>query len=143
MNWGHKIIVVYGVFVAGMSFLAFKASQQNVELVTDDYYAKELVYQKKIDAVKRVASLSATINITSVNHQLTIIFPKDFIKKSIAGEVNMYCPSDEKKDKQELFNVTDSAVNIVIPQSYHGLQYVQVSWVVDGLNYYYEQKIII
>ena len=49
MNWGHKIIAVYVVFIAGMIFLVFKSSRQNIELVTEDYYAKELVYQQKID----------------------------------------------------------------------------------------------
>ena len=78
MNWGHKILIVYAVFVGGMLFLAFKSSKQNVDLVTEDYYAKELQYQQKIDELKRTASLSAPVNFEVVNHALTIRFPKDF-----------------------------------------------------------------
>ena len=143
MNWGHKIIVVYVVFVAGMLFLAFKSSTQNIDLVTEDYYAKELVYQQKIDESKRAASLSAPVEIKLINHALTINFPKDFAAKKITGDATLYCPSDEKKDMNQQFMVTDTAVSIVVPDNYHGLNYVKINWAVEGVNYYYEQKIII
>ena len=143
MNWGHKIIIVYAVFVAGMLFLAFKSSKQNVDLVTEDYYAKELQYQQKIDELKRTALLSTPVNFEVVNHALTIRFPKDFDAKKIKGDVALYCPSDEKKDINRQFIVTDSAVNIPIPASYHGLYYVKINWMADSVNYYFEQKIII
>jgi len=143
MNWGHKIIIVYAVFVAGMLFLAFKSSKQNVDLVTEDYYAKELQYQQKIDELKRTALLSAPVNFEVVNHALTIRFPKDFDTKKIKGDVALYCPSDEKKDINRQFIVTDSTVNIPIPASYHGLYYVKINWMADSINYYFEQKIII
>lgn len=143
MNWGYKIIAVYVVFVAGMLFLAFKSSKQNIELVTEDYYAKELVYQQKIDETKRTALLSAPVNIKVINHELTINFPKDFAAKKITGDVTLYCPSDEKKDMLQKFIVTDSAVSIKVPDDYHGLRYVKINWGADSVNYYYEQKIII
>lgn len=143
MNWGHKIIVVYIVFVAGMILLVYKASKQNIELVTEDYYAKELVYQKKIDQARRTSQLSAPVNIKLINHELTIDFPKDFAAKKLTGDVTLYCPSDEKKDMQQQFIVTDSAVSITVPDHYHGLHYVKINWGAGGLNYYYEQKIII
>ncbi len=143
MNWGHKIILVYVVFVAGMVFLAFKSSQQNIELVTEDYYAKELLYQQKIDETKRAASLSAPVEIKFINHELTIHFPKDFATKKIVGNAVLYCPSDEKKDMNQPFIVTDSAVSIAVPDTYHGLHYVKIEWRVEEVDYYYEYKLII
>ncbi|MEP7106412.1 MAG: FixH family protein [Ferruginibacter sp.] len=143
MNWGHKIIVVYAVFVAGMLLLAYKSSRQNIELVTEDYYARELVYQKKIDEAKRTALLSAPVNIKFSNHELNINFPKDFAAKEISGELILYCPSDEKRDIWRKFKVTDGTVKITVPGSNHGLHYVKINWDTEGVNYYYEQKIII
>jgi len=143
MNWGHKIIVVYVLFVAGMGFLAYKASTQNKDLVTEDYYAKELVYQQKIDQSKRANALSAPVQIKMINNELVVSFPKDFAAKQVKGDVVLYCPSDEKKDMQKLFTVTDSAVDIKVPASYHGLYYVKINWEVEGVSYYYEEKIII
>ena len=143
MNWGYKIIAVYIVFVSGILFLAYKASTQNTDLVTEDYYGKELVYQQKIDESKRTSSLSAPVEIKFINHALTISFPKDFVTKKITGDATLYCPSDEKKDMHHQFMVTDSVVSIAVPDNYHGLNYVKINWVAEGVNYYYEQKIII
>ena len=143
MNWGYKIIAVYVVFVAGMLFLAFKSSKQNIELVTEDYYAKELVYQQKIDESKHTAALSSPIEIKQAGHELTIHFPKDFAAKKITGELTVYCPSDEKKDLLQQFVVTDSALVIKLPARYHGLHYVKISWVAEEVKYYFEQRIII
>ncbi len=143
MNWGHKIIVVYVVFVAGMLFMAFKSSKQNIELVTEDYYAKELVYQQRIDEISRTALLSAPVNIQMDSHALTIQFPRDFASKKIAGEVSLYCPSDERKDIKQPFSITDSTIRMALPDNYHGLHYVKIAWNVDGVNYYFEQKLII
>ena len=61
MNWGYKILLVYVVFVAGIMFLVFKSSSQKMDLVTTDYYAKELKYQQKIDAMNKVQKLSDTV----------------------------------------------------------------------------------
>lgn len=135
--------MVYAVFVAGMLFLAFKSSKQNIELVTEDYYAKELVYQQKIDQSKRTAALSEPVAVNVINHTLTINFPKDFSTKNIEGVATLYCPADEKKDINQKFRVTDSAVSITVPNEYHGLHYVKINWSAEGVDYYYEYKIFI
>lgn len=143
MNWGHKIIMVYVVFVAGMSLLAYKSSKQNIELVTEDYYAKELVYQQKIDAVKRTSLLSDTVIIKVNQHELIIQFPNDFTTQKLTGNASLYCPSDETKDKQQPFTITNQMVHFSIPDNYHGLHYLKVNWTAAGVHYYYEKKIII
>ena len=101
MNWGYKIIIIYSAFVLGIVFMVYKATQQNTDLVTTDYYAKELVYQDRIDEAKRTSLLSAQITIETIG----------------------------------------SKVELSIPEKNKGFHYIQVSWVTDGLSYYYEQKI--
>ena len=143
MNWGHKIIIVYGVFVGGMILLAYKSSRQNTELVTDDYYAKELVYQQRIDQSKRTALLSTPVQVLINDHALSIRFPKDFAAKKVSGDLTVYCPSNEKKDIHQQFSVTDSEVNVTLPANYKGLHYIKLTWETEGVNYYFEQKVII
>lgn len=143
MNWGYKIIVVYSAFVLGIVFMAYKANQQNTDLVTTDYYAKELVYQQRIDEAKRTALLSAPITITANNRQLVIGFPKEFIDKKITGSIKIYFPADEKKDAVKAFETTGNEVQMTVPEKNKGLHYIQVNWVADGMDYYYEQKIIL
>lgn len=143
MNWGHKIIIVFAVFIAGMLFLVYQSSTQNIELVTEDYYGKELVYQQKIDEAKRTSLLSGPVVIKLTAGEVVINFPKDFNAQTITGEATLYVPANEKKDIQKPFSVSDSPVSIAVPAGYHGLHYVKINWAVNGVNYYYEQQIII
>lgn len=143
MNWGYKIVVVYVMFVAGMVYLGYKSSTQNKDLVTEDYYEKELVYQQRIDQSKRTSALSAPVEINVANNELVIRFPKDFDAKKISGDATLYCPSDEKKDMNQQFALTDGAVTMKLPATYHGMHYVKLYWEADGVNYYYEKQIFI
>ncbi len=143
MNWGYKIVLVFVVFVSGMAFMAYKSSQQNSELVTDDYYAQELIFQKKIDEVKRTAALSDTVSIKSYKDQLIIELPSDFAGKQITGLAEVYCPSNEKRDSKNKFNTTNCSFEISAPAVHNLLHYIKLSWQVEGVDYYYEQKIII
>ena len=143
MNWGYKIMLVYLIFISVMVFMAFKSSEQNIELVTEDYYAKELVYQKKIDEFKRTASLSKPLEVSFNKQILTIIFPDDFMSKKITGEVILYCPSSEKMDIHRLFDSNENKLIVLMPVTKQGLHYLKLSWNSDGLTYYFEKKIII
>ena len=42
MSWGTKILIVFILFVGGILFMVIKSSIQKTDLVTTDYYAKEL-----------------------------------------------------------------------------------------------------
>ena len=143
MNWGYKIVLVYLVFISGMLFMAFKSSEQDIELVTEDYYAKELVYQQKIDEIKRTASLSKPIEVNFNQQILTITFPDDFAAKKIKGSVTLYCPSNKKMDIQRSFDSNEKKVVVMIPVTKQGLHYVKLSWSAEGISYYFEKKIII
>ena len=143
MNWGYKILIVYAVFVIGIMFLVFKSSSQKMDLVTTDYYAKELKYQQKIDETNRVNALSAPVTCEIKSNELFILFPKDFSGKKIKGEVILYCPSDEDKDARQNFNILDTSLIVSIPSIKINEYELHLSWQVDGMSYYFERKIFI
>jgi hypothetical protein len=143
MNWGYKILVVYGVFVVGIMFLVFKSSNQKMDLVTSDYYGKELKYQQIIDQSKRVSDLTDTIRYEIKGNDLLVHFPKDFAGKSISGTVELYYPADENKDMKQDFSLLDSVFSMSISTANKGLHELHITWKADGKDYYYEKKIII
>lgn len=143
MNWGTKILIVYVAFIAGILFMVFKSSSQKTDLVTTDYYAKELKYQDKIDEMNRVAALSSPIKYILANNTLIIEFPKDFAGKKITGEAVLYCPSDENKDIKQQFSLLDESLKVNIPAASIGLYQLQLSWQDGGVSYYFEKKIFI
>jgi len=143
MNWGAKIVVVYVVFIAGILFMVFKSSSEKADLVTDDYYAKELKYQEKIDEMNRVSALSTEVAVVIKDNELIVLFPKDFLGKRLIGEAVLYCPSDEKKDFKNNFSLQDEPLKISIPAKNKGLHELHLSWQDGGVTYYFEKKIFI
>ena len=143
MNWGYKILFVYLAFVGGIVWMVFKSSNQKVDLVTTDYYAKELKYQDRIDAVKRTAALSAPLKYEIINSKMIISFPKEFAEQKINVSVLLYCPSDETKDiKQELVT-TNGTVSATIPAGNKGAYELQVSWKAGDKEFYFENKLVL
>ena len=45
INWGWRIVILYSGFVLLILFLVYKTTTVNDDLVTTDYYAKELKFQ--------------------------------------------------------------------------------------------------
>lgn len=143
MNWGYKIMIVFAVFVSGIMFLVIKSSEQKMDLVTTDYYGKELKYQQQIDAMNHVSQLSDTIVYALHDGQLKIVFPKDFTGKKLDGRAVLYCPADENMDITHAFSVKDNAVTV--PVSKNKLKWfdLQLSWDAEGTSYYLEKKLFI
>ena len=62
ISWGHKILFTYLAFVAGMMGMVYFTTQQNRDLVSDNYYADELAFQKIIDESANTAALQSPSN---------------------------------------------------------------------------------
>jgi nitrogen fixation protein FixH len=143
MNWGYKILIVYGVFVLGILFMVVKSSSQQMDLVTTDYYEKELKYQDNIDEAARTSALSENIRYDIKDQHIIIVFPKDFAGKKITGKAALYCPADEKKDLAQDFTVMNKNVVLTISSLNEGQNELHINCRVDGLDYYFEKKIFI
>jgi hypothetical protein len=143
MNWGTKIIIVYCVFVAGILLLVFKSSNEKIDLVTPDYYAKELKYQDEINDVKRADKLSVPVSCKILNGQLMVQFPAEFVNKPISGKILLYYPADKDKDIEKSFSVTDAIVAIPVSATAHGLHEIKINWKSGNIAYRFEQKIIL
>jgi nitrogen fixation protein FixH len=143
MSWGYKVLLMYLVFVSGILWMVFRSSSQRFDLVTDNYYARELKYQDKIDEMSRVSALSAPVQCAYRNNSVVIEFPDDFEGKKLTGEALLYRPSDERKDIRQQFSVVDGTLIIPMPKGATGLYELHLSWQEGTVNYYFEKRIII
>lgn len=143
MSWGYKISIFYGLFVAGILYMVIQSSSQKMDLVTTDYYAKELKYQETIDEINRTNALSEEVKYNVNSDEITITLPKDFLGKQVNGSVNLYCPSDAKKDINHAFDGNALQVKLPMTKYTKGLYELQVTWYADRLKYYYKTKIFI
>lgn len=143
MNWGYKILLVYIVFVAGILLMVIKSASQKVDLVTTDYYAKELKYQERIDANKNASNLSGPVNFKLEKGNLKIYLPKEFEGKNINGNIVLYCPSDENKDVKQDFSQDKTILSLPLTETKKRQFILQVSLQAEGKAYYFEKNIIL
>jgi hypothetical protein len=141
MNWGTRIIIMYVGFVALIITLVVVSMRQQVDLVTPDYYAKELKYQTNIDKTKNYNELKTSLKCTIQSDNIVIDFPDEHKAELITGEVLIYKPSDAKSDK--LITIESNNGQILIPTSVFtkGMYKVKVDWQVNSIDYFSEQVI--
>ncbi|MCU7551933.1 FixH family protein [Chitinophagaceae bacterium LB-8] len=140
ITWGHKIAVVYLMFVAGILFLVFKANKESFDLVTNNYYEEELKFQDVIDQKQRASALSALPEVAYEAGEISIQFPQEFANKEVKGVVYLYRPSDAKKDIHQAFTVTGTKLKLALPTINPGLYDIKLSWQADGKTYFHELK---
>ena len=98
MSWGYKITILYLSFVALIVTLVVMCFGQKVELESKDYYAQELQFQNKIDAIQNEKNLHSTINHTISENAVILTTDSSFIDKGFEGTINFFRPSDSSKD---------------------------------------------
>lgn len=138
-NWGKSMAAVYILFVIGtLSFVGY-ALTQKVELVSDDYYAQEVAYQKRIDQMERTQALSETVDITIADNKAHITFPSAAIPNK--GTIHFYHPAESSLDT--IITIHDNSRNTItdISALTKGRWKVAVEWFSNNIGYYQESVI--
>jgi hypothetical protein len=143
MNWGYKILFVYIFFVVGILVLVYKSSSQKVDLVTNDYYQKELKYEQKIDEAERAQSLSSPLQYEVNNKEISIRFPEEMRGKKITAQTLLYYAADETRDSVYDLKTDSAKMIMVLPEKYKGMYELKMDWKVDTTSYYSEHKVLI
>ena len=141
MNWGIKIILSYVSFLVLIVILVYKSVTAKIDLVTDNYYEKELRYQEQIDIMNNARKLNNKTVIRQVNNFIEIIFPL----KPHRGRIHLYRPSDAAKDFNLEISTVDNSLTqyIDITALDNGYWKVKVNWITDGTEYYTEENLMI
>lgn len=143
-NWGTGILIAIIIFMAITVSTVIYLMNQKVDLVTDNYYAKEIKYQQQIDMMNRTNEMGEAVTINSEEGFVKIIFPKSLIEKKLTGTVQFYRPSDSGKDFT-LPLVLDSSAQQLVPFKIlqKGYWKVIVNWNQDSLDYVKESSFVI
>lgn len=138
MNWGHGLTLSFIAFAGLMIFMAVKSFQQNIDLVTEDYYQAEIKYQQRIDEIENV-DINSAVNIHQFDQYIQLVFKET----PESGSVHLYRPSDSQFDQN--FNITDLESSMVIPLEgvTTGLYVLKISWESRGKKYYQQKHVTI
>lgn len=144
ISWGHKIAALYIAFVIMVLFMVYLAMNQRIELVTPDYYAKELKFQQEIDAINNAGMLSANVQVEIQNKAVVIVFPEEMKNIEIKGEALMFRPSDSSLDISFPLELnTDGKMLLKSEKFKTGLYKLIVKWTAGGKYYQSEHTVVL
>jgi hypothetical protein len=144
ISWGYKIAALYIGFVLLVLFMVFMAMQQKIELVSPDYYTKELKFQQEIDAMNNAGLLSAKLDVELQSNTVIISFPQEFKGKEIKGEALMFRPSDSSLDISFPIELNEEGKLILQSNKFKtGLYKLIIKWSFDNKNYQTEHTIVL
>ncbi len=141
MNWGYKIAIFYTAFAVFILALVMKCMNQQYDLVTEDYYEKELKFQGQIDKQNLVTEDGKQVVVEQKNNSLNLVFPAG---KNVSGEIKLFRPSDAAKD-YTVAATPDSTgrQNINLSTTTKGKYLLQIDWNENGKGYFQESVIIL
>jgi nitrogen fixation protein FixH len=144
--WPTAIIAYFVVFISFIvGFIAF-ASRQNVELVQQDYYSEEILFQKQIDRRARAAQLRDHIFISydQARGVLKVRMPQEQLGHGLDGRIVFYRPSDSRLDRELKLNLTrEGSQEIGVGAFPKGLWKVRVNWSAAGNDYSYDETLVL
>jgi len=143
-NWGHGIILILVVAISGYMILVYITTRQRVDMVTEDYYPKELKYEDQINKSKNYNALSQKVQV-EIDQQLIIRFPKEAgSADEITGVIHFYRPSDKLLDIEKPIDL-DNAFSMAFPKADFsaGKYELIIEWQVGETAYLTKQDIFI
>lgn len=143
INWGHGLLIAIVIGTGGILFLVYMAFRQNIDLVTEAYYPKELVYESQISKIKNTNSLVNKVLVTVYRDSLHITFPKVVdIPDNIKGEIWLYFPADKTKDKKYSIDLSDKLrQSFILSNIKKGKFEVLIDWEAQGTEYFQREII--
>ncbi len=143
-NWGTGIAVFIVFFLMMNVVVIIFAFGQKVDLVTPNYYEKELKYQDEIDAQQKTLQLSENVNVEYQSQMLLIQFPQKFYNKQLDGNILLYRPADSSKDLKVEVKIDSTGKQIISTDRLaKGFWKVKISWSLENITYSDEKSVFI
>jgi len=143
-RWGTGVVITFVLFVVVMLGITGYLLSQDVNLVTDRYYEKELEYQARIKSIERTRALGSSATIERTAEGILLHFPRGAPRAGITGHVTLYRPADHAADRVIAIAMdTLSRQYIGTTALASGLWRCQVQWTMHGEEYYLEQPFMV
>lgn len=143
-NWGTGIAIGIGIFMIFILQYVIRVqidSKFDNELVTEDYYQKEVNVDSDYNKQANARKLANPLQISETGEGITIRFPNDFDFKQISGTIFLYRPSNQKLDFEIPISLSSS--NLLIPKQslVDGRWNISIDWKYQGEVYLNKKNI--
>lgn len=141
LGWGKGIAAAYVIFVIATLIMTYIMMTKKVDLVTDNYYEKEIKYQNQINKINNSNKLKDPLQLKCADGKVVVNFPK---VGEVSGELSFYRPSDPAKDFKVQVQADKENVQVIDASNLlKGYWKVKIEWSAGGTDYYNEEQIIL
>ncbi len=143
--WPVSIAIFFAIAIAFfVSFVAW-AMHQRDDLVSPDYYEREVRYQSQLDSMNRTHALDpkSVVTFEAVRQTIVINLP-EARSPDTTGSIQLYRPSDAQLDREfPLALNADGVQRLGTSQLREGLWKVRIKWNSHGQDFFLDQPIIV
>ena len=142
--WPIAIVAYFVAFISAMVAWIIYASSQKMELVGDDYYEREVLYQREIDAAARARKEGANVAYQAGEEWITVRLPAAHKAAEATGTIQLYRPNDSRMDRAiGLALAADGSQRVDASALAPGRWKLRVSWRVHGQDYLVDQPLVV
>ncbi len=136
INWGNGIVIAFVLFCSFIVAMVWKSFQQDVNLVSENYYQEELAYQNTIDAQNNARLIEDQVSFDYQEGNITIDVPQ-----FQSGKLHLYRPDD--KDLDVIFPISEVPFTITDQQLQKGRYIAKITWRDQSRSYHITKDIYI
>ena len=143
--WPISIFVFYGLFVLALVIAVAVTMNNDVEMVTNNYYEKTLKYEEQITRIKNTNALLQKPEIAFNKDKtfLILTMPKISGKRNFTGMIHLFRPSNFRMDRTFMLQIDDQGIQLIpLSNLQPGKWEIQIQWS-DGQKEYYLEKVLI
>ncbi len=118
---------------------------QEINLISSDYYEQEVAYQSQINRIKNTKALAhaPVIDFDRSLGTIVIHFSPELSERMIKGEVYLFRPADAKMDVRSDLELDANHQQVIsLDGREKGLWKVKLNWKDRNIEYYDEKVII-
>lgn len=144
MNWGWKIALGYGCFVAFILFMVYSANQVDFQLVTPDYYSAEIAFQDQITKKQSALNTGNDIELRVEENGVRLHFNNYTPASETSGKAYFFRPSASEMDREFEWRM-DGEGNMILDKKHfvRGHYVFKLDGVMDGNAFFVEHPIFI
>ncbi|TPV32952.1 FixH family protein [Paucihalobacter ruber] len=144
INWGTAIVLAFIAFIAFIMYFVISMmtnKKYDHDLVTENYYQKELIFQQSIDKEINAKKLDEQVTWKKTPEGMLITFPQSLKIKDIKGKVFLYRPSNKHLDFEMPITLSNHTLLIPDNRLLDGRWNLSVEWEYDDVEYLFKEDI--
>ncbi|MFA7273767.1 MAG: FixH family protein [Crocinitomicaceae bacterium] len=140
MNWGKGVAIALGSFMIFIIVLVVKLMSSNVDLVSEDYYQKEINYSQEMDAVQNSENLDQKVLLNITDTYVAIKIPENKDIQNV--EVKLIRSNNEKLDR--LYKVENTNTFLIDKSELEAGNYnTEIHYTIKGEKYLQKDTITV